>query len=118
MAPAVTSVLGFSPRIDDRCTNPTASLKLGWRARKSQTACPWAVTYSGLGTGTPSCFNASTNAASTISFCRLGIFGTIGLGGRADPGAADGGAAADWVSADGVAESWRCIVNITTTAPM
>src|SRR5205807_7025476 len=92
-------------QIDDRCTKLTAAGRSGWCARKSQTACPWVTTYSWLGTGTPSRFNAATNAISTMSI-RAGVFGATGLGGAADGGTAVG-------CAD---ESWCCAANITTTA--
>src|SRR3984957_17686527 len=106
MAPAVTSSLCLASHIDDRCTNPTASAKLGWCARKSQTACPWVVTYSWLGTGTPSCFKVATNAMSTMSIRGAGACGSTGLGGAAVGGVSVG-------SAD---ESWWRTANITTTA--
>src|ERR1700686_5061983 len=108
MAPAAKSALWLASHIDDRCTKPTASAKLDWCVRKSQTACPWLITYSWLGTGTPSRFNASMNALSTMSSGRAGAFGGAGLG-----RALDGGTTVGCAAGGG---GWRADITTNTVA--
>ena len=67
-------------------------MKFGCCVRKSQTACPWLITYSWLGTGTPSCCNTPMKALSTMAsggaaaLAGAGAVGASGCGFTLDGG--------------------------------